>query len=991
MSSNEEDQQEVQENKEEDMQAIEYETERDIKENNYDVFSYEKQEETNEEKFKEDIIRMLKGSETSPSAITIILYIILIIMVMLFVFIPLLLIVFTVINDMLNQLLSTVAMAFVAFKRFSTKESTEDYTIGILLAQICWILYSMPVVTFCMYFAMKLVGFFFKVIKEQLFDFEYHKEYINKIKRWVVPNWSKEKETKEQLMNEVRPEEAKKLETLLYVLKEENHEKIIQLISAGIFALVVISYIICLIISLFDIVDIQDVFLGYTCLYLIFPAIGCLDCIIRSWRNVLVIMWYKYKNRQYLGNIRENEIKYNTEVEKYLINMKLFKLGIQNKPDSISKKIEDYKKAIDAARSHVTPVDFPSLTFPTTWLIKHLYKIKIFEMVYPNKLLGMDDFGKAIQDNTPFLGDFPFVRLIALTIGFIVKVVLFSRDASRGKRDANSYYPYSIIITLFYLIATPYILIMSKMCGTYSMLKWSKKQKAEKIRKIKLYTEIFKNKVHFIVCGKEAKEDQLKTAWELYKDEIAEKKKRNGVIFNEIDEDEEEDDDDNDNNDNDQEDDENKYEFLIPFNPNEDEDDIYNENNENEDKKGAPISMEKIEEVIGATNIDDLIEGGSISSAATLVQVLYAAVMIIVIFCGFFVLSWRAPSQRISHDTPMIYIPSTIQEGYFDPPKINESYCSVEINSLSITELAVLPIIPYYAYSDIPLEVRKHNINALIDLAFRRSKTIDTTFNMTELWCKDEEECDETLSDVASVLQVYVGGKLDYNILIPFGMRDKGDWVLVLEMFMQQFPNDFLGDVVPFYDFFIDILGDKIRTISATFQKICGVRSITIMHALRIKDIAEQLESDHNIAVGQTTGGYFAKYIGYMLRDRFSTIGFNSLSFKENALCGDYEGDEDDPSSIINVYTEAILEGEENIAFNYKHSNFDFGTIQTKIRPPNATDTFCHSVAECSSDQNQIDFCMKMLGKDRFIDNVMAVYGREWHSRDEEKENEEGE
>ena len=260
---------------------------------------------------------------------------------------------------------------------------------------------------------------------------------------------------------------------------------------------------------------------------------------------------------------------------------------------------------------------------------------------------------------------------------------------------------------------------------------------------------------------------------------------------------------------------------------------------------------------------------------------------------------------------------------------------------------------------------------------------------MKEMNCLDYEDCANMgVSDIVSVLEVKKNGVLDYNVLIPAGLRDKGDWIPVLEMFLQQIPNTLLEELVPLYEFFMGFIGDVALSVTSSLQKVCGVRSVTTKHALRILEVAQGLQGDHNIAVGQTVGGYFAKYVGFMLRKNFSAIGFDSLSFQENALVGDYTGDEDDPMAIINIYASSgLLESAEDIPFNYVHADFDFGW-QTMFRPPNATDAFCYAVAECSTDQMHIDFCDRMLGHETFLGIMEDIFHRAWHPINGDDENE---
>ena len=973
------------------------------------------------EAFKSKAITFVKEQMADePGAVAWILYIIIIICIWFFVFIPLLLVVFVMFTELLNQLLSIVSMAFIFVKYLQLGDS-PDYIPTQLLSQICWIFYSMPVVTFLISVAFDLTGFCFTIIRDQATDLEFHKDYISRIKRWIFMRHKKEQEIQDLLLNETRPQTLKTYETFYFILRYDNKEKRTQAIALGIFIAIVLCYVICVLLGFFNIVDLSIVLEIYTLIYLFFPCIGVIDCLFRSWRNIVAVIQYKMKNSEKLLEIRNIEIHMQKQKEQFEINNRLYKLGVGSNPDTFEYRQQqrDFQQTIDEKKKELDKVRCFDPCYYTTSLIRWLYKFHVFEMVYPKKMVGQDNFAKAIQENTPFIGNFPFLTFFALLIGMGTKIYLYVHDY--GVVNANSYYPYSIIITIIYILAGPYTLILSHICGSYTIRQWSDKAKQEQERKVKLYQEYFEG-IEFFPDGKNKssscckcckcwkcckcckccrcckknndKNDKKKiveyeplvSAWVLVQKENRLRFQEMGyTVSAETDQEDGEDNGDpekaseqqNEEQNENQKTEENQEQAL-------NERIIINPNIPNEDEFG---NTPETKETKTAFSLDSILNQGSIKNSALLVQGIYCLLMVVIIICGIFLLFWQPPIERICHDK--IYLPSLNQQGYFDPPPVNNAICTTTLNGLSITELAALPIIPYFANGEITYETRKHNIEVIIDLAFGRTRTRSTTFDMIELNCLNYDDCErQGLNDVASVLKVYQNGVLDYNILIPFGLRDKGDWIPVLEMFLQQVPDQLLGEIVPFYEFFMGFIGDLAFTLTSSLQKVCGVRSVTSKHALRILDLASTLEGSNNIAVGQTIGGYFAKYIGYMLRQNFSAIGFDSLSFLGNVLVGDYDGNEDDPMSIINVYAgSGLFESSEDIPFNYVHADFDFGW-QSYFRPPNATDAFCHAVAECSTDQMHIDFCDRMLGHERFMSTMVDIFHREWHPIDEDSEQE---
>ena len=950
-----------------DLIPVSYETENDMDDDDDAKFreiAYQEDLQQEENEFKNQILQQLEGTKSEPNGLTIFLYVVIIITIILFVFIPLLIIVYCVVIDTVNQIITTVSMLFVAFKRLINGRDIPDYEFGQLLSQICWLFYSRPVVTFLIYVCVKLIGFFFSVIKSQLFDFSYHKEYINKIKKWVVPREYEQKKAKENLLKEVRPEISKVYETLYYILKEENSAKKKQFIAIGIFFAIVIIYIAFIILSIFGVANANTLFIVYTYLYLLLPVIGVIDCILRSWRNAFALIVYSLKNHRKIKEIKEIQRQLKLQNDKYNNELRLFQMGIRlNEPENITEKKRLLQNKLSQKVKQLRTVHIINISALTTWIIEKLYEIRFLEMVYPSQLLGHDSFGIAIQENSCFIsgGNFPWVTFIAFLLGMAMKIYLYVKDALIQKTNADSYYPLSIIITIIYILLGPYIIFLSRSCGVTTLKKTSKKKMAEIQRNALIYKDMYCNRIKFSTIKGI---DPLKTPWEIFQDHINEKNEKIGFsLDSSID----------DNNQN-----------IIKTYPQNNYsknlagqvDDYGDEYFNNAEKQF--FNADDIEKQSNDIDFDKLLEAHSIYFAAIVVQILYVVVMIIVIICGIYVCTWKTPIEAICYDKINIRPTETI--GYYDPPLKNNSFCSVNINNLLITELSALPIIAYFANGEIPLDYRIHNINVILDLAYHRIRTGNTSFNMTELWCTNLEDCEmNNASDVSTYLQVFENNELQYNVLIPYGMRDKGDWILVLEMFIQQFPNRFLRETVPLYEFFMDLIGNTVSRASITLQQMSGVRSVTIKHALRIKEMAEKLPTNQNIAIGQTIGGYFAKYIGYMLRDNYSSIGLDSLSFKENSLCGDYTAEDDIPTSIINVYaTGSLLESSEDTEFNYQHESFDFGVLSF-IRPPNATDAFCFSVAECSTNQMHINFCETIQGHETF-EKTMLLFKRKWHT-----------
>jgi hypothetical protein len=161
---------------------------------------------------------------------------------------------------------------------------------------------------------------------------------------------------------------------------------------------------------------------------------------------------------------------------------------------------------------------------------------------------------------------------------------------------------------------------------------------------------------------------------------------------------------------------------------------------------------------------------------------------------------------------------------------------------------------------------------------------------------------------------------------------------------------------------------------------------LTFYRALRILEAVNLSSTGHNIVLGQNSGGYFAKYVGFVLRDRFACLAFDSMSVMNSDLImfggsGKMDVDDSSPYDIVNIISESSLYAtrEHRLDINIIRKYYRTGSNRF-MRPPNATDAFCQTVAECSSHEPFIALCETLLPHERFAD-TMQQYQRGFHPR----------
>lgn len=275
----------------------------------------------------------------------------------------------------------------------------------------------------------------------------------------------------------------------------------------------------------------------------------------------------------------------------------------------------------------------------------------------------------------------------------------------------------------------------------------------------------------------------------------------------------------------------------------------------------------------------------------------------------------------------------------------------------------------YFSTDIISEETREYNTRLLQDMAFRNLIKMGKTVNCEHHAEDHLVDCEVQEPD----------GNTSFHVIIPHGMVDRRDWLYLLEMLIMQYTSMLIEQLIPMFEMIMDLFGKLIYFVQDGIQRIVAVNQITIHRAKALHEYASRINGSNNIAVGQNIGGYFAKYIAYTLPEKFSAYSWDSLSFMKGALKLD-EVDGPIPN-IVNVFSEASFFGsDEECAINIERSKYVFGTLKSYTRPPNATDAFCKTVAECSNEQRFIDFCESTLGHESF-EVEMNNHNREYVKR----------
>ena len=362
-------------------------------------------------------------------------------------------------------------------------------------------------------------------------------------------------------------------------------------------------------------------------------------------------------------------------------------------------------------------------------------------------------------------------------------------------------------------------------------------------------------------------------------------------------------------------------------------------------------------EADGTRNFDK----GSLHLIFYIVVAVYLVILLLLIILSILLLLWERPEEVYNYK---FFTDSSLMKTYYNLTKASATTCQVDINGISFSQLSALPMLTYFGInSGHTSDVDEHNRKVILNIAlnsFRDKKVTEVDY--------------ECLRDGIHIRD----NKL--HIFIINGIRRAIDFILLFEQFVQYYFFSILKSIIPFYS----IAYDKFRVslISSTkyFMKMTGCEFLTTQIAKRIHDdiIYKCLEGKEdkwhkytNIAIGHLTGGYFAKYLStYKLNKRpeIAGIGFDSLSFQGTPLEIEITN-EIDFGMALNVFArgEIYSANEPNTKNNFERKSYD------SIVPPDAIQNFCHSVAMCSNDRYEIDFCNTNI---KGWDGIMLKYGR---------------
>ena len=367
------------------------------------------------------------------------------------------------------------------------------------------------------------------------------------------------------------------------------------------------------------------------------------------------------------------------------------------------------------------------------------------------------------------------------------------------------------------------------------------------------------------------------------------------------------------------------------------------------------FSDEKVENVVETENLKNKrnFDKGILHLMLYLTNAIYVIIFICLIFISLLVVITERPEAKYNFK---FYTNSSLMKAKWSLANASATTCSLDIKGMTFSQISAFPMLTYFGEdSDQDPEIKEHNRKVITNIAL-------STF----------KEGKVTLMDYDCLRQgIHIrNGKL--HIFVINGLRRALDWVLLFEQVLQTYWLMLLQSLIPFYSMVYGFFRVAILITNKYFTIMTGCEFLTLQRAQEItQDIMEKCIPKQkswpkytNIAIGHMTGGYFAKYLGtFSLPDqpKITGIGFDSLSYfgtileVENTIGLDF-------GMTLNVYSKGIYGASETKTKN----NFERMKYSGML-PPDAVESFCQSVAMCSNNRYEIDFCHTIL-QDEFID-----------------------
>ena len=363
----------------------------------------------------------------------------------------------------------------------------------------------------------------------------------------------------------------------------------------------------------------------------------------------------------------------------------------------------------------------------------------------------------------------------------------------------------------------------------------------------------------------------------------------------------------------------------------------------------------------GETDGTRSFDKGSLHLIFYLVNAVYLVIFLLLIVMSILLLLWKRPEEVYNYK---FFTDSSLMRTYYNLTKASATTCQVDIKGISFSQLSALPMLTYFGKdSGHSSDVDDHNRKVIINIALNSFKEKKVT--------EVDYKC---MRDGIHIRD----NKL--HLFIINGIRRAIDFILLFEQFIQYYFFMILKSLIPFYAMAYGKFRVALIVSTRYFTKMTGCEFLTTQIAKRIHDditmnCIPKNKSWHkytNIAIGHLTGGYFAKYLStYKLptKPEIAGIGFDSLSFQGTPL--EIENTREiDFGMTLNVFARGGIysDNEPNTKNNFERKTYG------SIVPPDAVQSFCHSVAMCSNDRYEIDFCNTMM---KNWDDVMKQYGRE--------------
>jgi len=340
---------------------------------------------------------------------------------------------------------------------------------------------------------------------------------------------------------------------------------------------------------------------------------------------------------------------------------------------------------------------------------------------------------------------------------------------------------------------------------------------------------------------------------------------------------------------------------------------------------------------------------------------IYVFILFILIGLSSFVLMWERPEEKYRFK---FYTDSTLMKSNWTLATSSATTCNIDIKGMTFSQLSALPMLTYFSEDSadmtdpIQSDIIEHNRKVILTMAFASLRER----KVTEINYKH-------LRDGIHIRD----GKI--HIFVINGLRRPVDWVMLFEQYVQYNYFAILKALIPFYEVVYNILRVSLLSANKYFALMTNCQTLTAQKARDIKydvyynAIPKNRTTYTNIAIGHLTGGYFSKYLGSLKRKVITGMGFDSLTFQGTEL----EIDESDLplfGMTLNVYGNGSIYSASELRTKNNFERNGYGHFD----PPDAVESFCHSVAMCSNDRYEIDFCNTILNNQ--FDSIMQGYNR---------------